>query len=154
MNEIQNKEDEQQSIENKIGELPQNKVISLHHVYFTYDGSDRDYVLDDVCLTIPHDRVTAIVGASRSGKTTLVIISSYCSQRSMPNKGKIHVGNIPLEDINPYLWRASTGAVMQESFIFSDTIAANIAIGEDVIDKTRLAHAATITNISEFIQSI
>ena len=43
---------------------------------------------------------------------------------------------------------------MQESFIFSDTIAANIAIGEDVIDKTRLAHAATIANISEFIQSL
>ena len=151
LNEIQNKEDEQQSIENKIGELPQNKVISLHHVYFTYDGSDRDYVLDDVCLTIPHDRVTAIVGASGSGKTTLVklLLGFY-----PPNKGKIHVGNIPLEDINPYLWRASTGAVMQESFIFSDTIAANIAIGEDVIDKTRLAHAATIANISEFIQSL
>mgnify|MGYP002559939016 FL=1 len=68
LNEIQNKEDEQQSIENKIGELPQNKVISLHHVYFTYDGSDRDYVLDDVCQTIPHDRVTAIVVSAEAAK--------------------------------------------------------------------------------------
>ena len=108
--EIQNKADEKQDLGEKIGELPENKDITLSNVYFTYDGADRNYVLDDVNLTIPHDKVTAVVGASGSGKTTLVklLLGFY-----PPNKGEIKVGGIPLQDINPYLWRASTGAVMQ-----------------------------------------
>jgi len=151
LNEVQNKEDEKQNLENKVSELPENKNITLNNVYFTYDGADRDYILDNISLTIPHNRVTAIVGASGSGKTTLVkLLLGFYS----PNKGEIKVGNISLDDINPYLWRASTGAVMQDGFLFSDTIAANIAVGVDEIDKTRLAKAANIANIMEFIQSL
>ena len=151
LNEIQNKEDEKQDVAEKISELPENKNIILSNVFFTYDGADRNYVLDDVSLTIPHNRITAIVGASGSGKTTLVklLLGFY-----PPNKGKIKVGNISLEDINPYLWRASTGAVMQDGFIFSDTIAANIAVEEDTIDKARLARAANTANIMDFVQSL
>ena len=151
LNEIQNKEDEQQDIASKVDELPEQKGLSLNHVYFSYDGADRDYALDDVSLNIPQDKVTAIVGASGSGKTTLVklLLGFY-----PPNKGQINIGNIPLEDINPYLWRASTGAVMQDGYLFSDTIAANIAVGEDTIDKTRLARAADTANITDFIQSL
>ena len=151
LNEVQNKEDEKQDLESKIGELPENKDITLNNVYFTYDGADRDYVLDNISLTIPHNRVTAIVGASGSGKTTLVklLLGFY-----PPNKGEIKIGNISLEDINPYLWRASTGAVMQDGFLFSDSIATNNAVGVDTIDKARLARAANVANIMEFIQSL
>lgn len=151
LNEIQNKEDEKQDVENKINELPENKYLSLDHVYFTYDGADRDYVLNDLSLTIPNNKVTAIVGASGSGKTTLVklLLGFY-----PPNKGEVKVGNVPLDDINPYLWRVSTGAVMQDGFLFSDTIAANIAVGEDTIDKSRLARAAETANVKEFIESL
>lgn len=91
LNEIQNKEDEKQDVAEKISELPENKNIILSNVFFTYDGADRNYVLDDVSLTIPHNRITAIVGASGSGKTTLVklLLGFY-----PPNKGEIKVGNI------------------------------------------------------------
>ena len=151
LNEIQNKEDELQDIANKVDELPEQKGLSLSHVYFSYDGADRDYVLEDICLNIPKNKITAIVGASGSGKTTLVklLLGFY-----PPNKGKINIGNILLEDINPRLWRNSTGAVMQDGFLFSDTIAANIAVGEDSIDKNRLVRAADTANIMEFIQSL
>lgn len=151
LNEIQNKEDELQDIANKVDELPEQKGLSLSHVYFSYDGADRDYVLEDICLNIPKNKITAIVGASGSGKTTLVklLLGFY-----PPNKGKINIGNILLEDINPRLWRNSTGAVMQDGFLFSDTIAANIAVGEDSIDQNRLVRAADTANIMEFIQSL
>ena len=56
--------------------------------------------------------------------------------------------------INPHLWRSKTGAVMQESYIFSDTIARNIAIGTDEIDLDRLRHAVKVANIQEFINSL
>lgn len=151
LNEIHNKEDEKQSLNEKINELPDNKDIIFDHVCFSYDGADRDYVLDNIQLVIPHNKVTAIVGASGSGKTTIVklLLGFY-----PPNKGNIKIGDVSLTDINPYLWRSCTGAVMQDGFIFSDTIANNIAIGEDIIDKHRLAYAVETANIRDFIESL
>ena len=132
-------------------ELPHDKTISFNDVYFSYDGADRDYVLDGVNVTIPHNRVTAIVGASGSGKTTMVklMLGFY-----NPNKGTIKIGETPLQNINPHVWRAKTSAVLQDGFIFSDTIANNIAVGDDLIDKEKLLEATTIANISEFIDSL
>lgn len=71
-----------------------------------------------------------------------------------PNKGTIRVGNVLLKDLNPHVWRAHTGCVMQDGFIFSDTIARNIAVGAESIDKDRLLHAVTVANIREFIDSL
>ena len=102
-------------------------------------------------LEIPARKVTAIVGASGSGKTTLIklILGFYA-----PNKGKIKIGEIPLENINPHLWRSHTGSVMQDGFIFSESIAQNIAIGEEQIDIEKLRHAVTVANIRDFIDSL
>ena len=102
-------------------------------------------------LTIPRNKITAIVGASGSGKTTLIklLLGFYT-----PNKGNIKVGDVYLKNINPHLWRSVTGSVMQDGFIFSETIAENIAIGEEVIDKERLLKAAQIANIDQFIDSL
>ena len=118
---------------------------------FSYDGADRDYVLEHIDLTIPEHKVTAIVGASGSGKTTLVklLLGFY-----KPNKGAIRVGELDLYHINPHVWRAHTGCVMQDGFIFSDTIARNIAVGTDTIDHERLLHAVTVANIRDFIESL
>lgn len=151
LNEIHNKEDEEQTIELKINELPSNKTISVEKLYFSYDGADRDYVLNGVNLKIPENKITAIVGASGSGKTTLIklLLNFY-----QPNKGVIKVGDIAINEINPHLWRQSTGAIMQDGFIFSDSIAGNIAIGEDYVDKERLFHATEVANIKEFIESL
>lgn len=151
LNEVHNKEDEEFNITEKINQLPDNKSIKLENVCFTYDGADRDYVLDNVTLEIPQNKVTAIVGASGSGKTTIIkLLLGFYS----PLKGNIKIQDVSLDDINPHLWRARLGAVLQDSFIFSDTIANNIAIGEESIDKKRLLQAVEIANIREFIESL
>jgi len=167
LNEVHNKEDEEQSIENKINVLPETRNIEIRNLCFSYDGAERDYVLDDLSLTIPQNKVTAIVGASGSGKTTLIklllgfyppikgeIFLSPCTPSPFWRGGRGGEDGVRLSDINPHLWRQKTGAVMQDGFIFSDTIAANIAPGADDIDKKRLLYAVETANIREFIESL
>jgi ATP-binding cassette subfamily B protein len=152
LNEIHNQEDEEQTISEKIGEIPDAaEEIRFENVSFSYDGAMRDFVLENLSLTIPRNKTTAIVGASGSGKTTIVklLLGFYQVQ-----KGNILISKTDLQDINPHLWRQSTGAVMQDGFIFSDTIAANIAVGVDKIDKKQLANAAQTANIQEFVNSL
>jgi ATP-binding cassette subfamily B protein len=151
LNEVHNKEDEEQSIEGKMNQLPDNKTIKIEDVCFSYDGAERDYVLENLNLEIPQNKVTAIVGASGSGKTTIIklLLGFY-----PPIKGKIKIDNIPLDEINPHLWRQQCGVVMQDGFIFSDSIANNIAVGEEEVDKKRLLHAVETANIKEFIESL
>lgn len=151
LNEIHNKEDEEQDILDKIDILPENKTISLEDVCFSYDGAERNYVLENLNMKIPENKVTALVGTSGSGKTTIIkLLLGFYS----PLKGDIKIGSIPLNDINPHLWRQNSGAVMQDGFIFSDTIANNIAVGEEYIDKKRLSYAIKVANIKEFIESL
>ncbi|MDH6359013.1 peptidase domain-containing ABC transporter [Parabacteroides sp. PF5-9] len=151
LGEIHQKEDEEQTLDTKLTALPENRTLYIENLNFSYDGADRDYVLDGINLEIPARKVTAIVGASGSGKTTLIklLLGFY-----EPNKGTIKVGDIGLQYINPHVWRAHSGSVMQDGFIFSDTIAKNIAIGVEAIDKERLLHAVTVANIREFIDSL
>ena len=151
LGEIHQREDEEQTLALKVNALPDNKALQIEDVSFSYDGADRDYVLEHINLTIPQHKVTAIVGASGSGKTTLIklLLGFY-----EPNKGNIKVGDLSLKNMNPHVWRARTGCVMQDGFIFSDSIAKNIAIGAEVIDKERLLHAVTVANIRDFIDSL
>lgn len=150
LNEIHQKEDEEETAVDKVSFLPQDHTFTIENLCFSYDGSP-DYVLNNVNLTIPRNKITAIVGASGSGKTTLIklLLGFYT-----PNKGNIKVGDVYLKNINPHLWRSVTGSVMQDGFIFSETIAENIAIGEEMIDKERLLKAAQIANIDQFIDSL
>jgi ATP-binding cassette subfamily B protein len=151
LNEIHNREDEEQGIQDKINELPENRNITLRDVFFSYDGAERNYALNGVSLVIPQNKTTAIVGASGSGKTTLVKLLLHFYP---PNSGEILIGDQNLNEFNPHLWRQSTGAVMQDGFIFSDTIANNIAVGVDTIDKKRLKEATQTANIHDFIESL
>lgn len=151
LNEIHAQEDEEQDIANKTSVLPKDKSISIDHLRFSYDGSERNYALDDISLVIPEHRVTAIVGESGSGKTTLIKLIQGFYQ---PNSGSIKIGNKNLNTINPHLWRSKTGSVMQESFIFSDTIANNIALNTDDVDTERLYHAAVMANADDFISEL
>ena len=114
LNEINNKEDEIVTVESKINTLPEDKTIKMENVSFSYDGAEREYVLENLNLTIPQNKVTAIVGASGSGKTTIIklLLGFY-----EPVKGDIKVGSYSIKDINPHLWRQNTGAVMQEGFL-------------------------------------
>ena len=151
LGEIHLKDDEVQASDVKQTVLPENRTITVENLSFSYDGADRDYVLDNISLTVPERKVTAIVGASGGGKTTLVklLLGFY-----EPNRGSIRVGGIPLQNINPHVWRARSGSVMQDGFIFSDTIANNIAVGVDTIDRERLLHAVTVANIRETVDEL
>ena len=151
LGEIHQREDEEQTLALKVNALPDNKALQIEDVSFSYDGAGREYVLEHINLTIPQHKVTAIVGASGSGKTTLIklLLGFY-----EPNKGNIKIGDLSLKNMNPHVWRARTGCVMQDGFIFSDSIAKNIAIGAEVIDKERLLHAVTVANIRDFIDSL
>lgn len=148
LNEIHEQQDEEQTAEGQLTELPECQDIEVDDVTFSYSGADRDYALEHVSLTIPQHKVTAIVGASGSGKTTLVklLLGFY-----EPQRGHIRVGHTPLGLINPHVWRSAVGSVMQDGFIFSDTIAHNIAVSGDGVDMLRLRHAVEVANIGDFI---
>lgn len=151
LNEIYEKPDEEQILFSQTSTLPAEHSLHLQNLSFSYDGADRDHVLKNITLTIPQNRVTAIVGASGSGKTTLVklMLGFY-----LPNQGTLKVGDIQLKNINPHFWRSKVGAVLQDGFIFSETIAENIAPGEEVIDKEKLAYAVEVANIRDFIDAL
>ncbi|GHV57604.1 ABC transporter ATP-binding protein [Bacteroidia bacterium] len=151
LNEIHNKTDEEQTAALRINVLPEDKTVYMNNISFSYSGSPRDYVLHNLDLTIPSNRVTAIVGASGSGKTTLLkLLLGFYS----PQEGEIRIDQTLLNEINPYLWRQNTGAVLQDGFIFSDSIANNIAMDETAIDKKKLLHAVETANIREFIEGL
>ena len=148
LSEIHEKEDETQQEETQTHYIPENKDILITDLSFRYIGTERN-VLDNLNLTIPANKITAIVGTSGSGKTTLMklLLKFY-----EPNEGNISIGNIQLSNIAQKTWRSNIGAVMQEGFIFNDTIASNIAIGVDEINRERLVYAADVANIKNFIQ--
>ena len=151
LNEVHRRKDEEQGIYGKLSVMPESHDIRLENVTFSYSGAERDYALENVTMTIPEHKVTAIVGASGSGKTTVIkLLQGFYS----PNKGCIKIGETPLGMINPHLWRSRTGSVMQESYIFSDTIAKNIAVSTENVDKERLRHAVKVANIDDFIHSL
>lgn len=125
--------------------------ISLRNISFTYGSEKSKQVIKNLSLEIPAGKTTAIVGLSGSGKTTLIklMLGFY-----PPNNGEIRVGNISLQHIRFKEWRKHCGVVMQEGFIFGDTIAHNIAPSDEIIDRTRLAYAVEMANIREYIESL
>ena len=151
MGEILEKDDEEPVGSNRIRIIPDRADIKIDNVVFQYQGPDSDKVLNDVSLTIKANQVTAIVGPSGSGKSTLLkmILGFY-----EPVSGSILLGDKPLKDYNASSWRQSCGVVMQEGFIFSDTIARNIALTEELPDMERLRKATDLANISDFIDSL
>lgn len=151
LNEIHAQDDEEKDIETKMPHLPADHSIRIENLTYSYSGAARDYALKNVTIDIPQHKVTAIVGESGCGKTTLIkLLQGFY----LPNEGNIKVGGINLNQINPHLWRKVTGSVMQESFIFSDTIANNIALSTDEVDVERMLHAASMAHIDEFIATL
>jgi ATP-binding cassette subfamily B protein len=148
--EIHEKKDEEDREKQLIKIIKPDNDIKLKKVSFRYLGSDEN-VIKDLDMTIPANKVTAIVGASGSGKTTLMklLLKFY-----VPNKGNIRYGEHYLESVSHKAWRDHCGTVMQEGYVFNDTIAYNIAVGEDTIDQERLIKATKIANIHDFIQSL
>ncbi|MUP46516.1 peptidase domain-containing ABC transporter [Gramella sp. BOM4] len=150
LSEIHNKEDEDSFAFEKINDIKLDQDLKLENLSFRYIGSDQ-LILKDLDLTIPSNRVTAIVGVSGSGKTTLMklLLKFYD-----PVKGVIKLGNQDLKNLSQKAWRRQCGVVMQEGYIFNDSIANNIAVGENYVDKKKMAHAVDVANIKEYIESL
>ena len=125
--------------------------LTIKDLFFKYDIYSPKDILSDINLSIPNGKVTAIVGASGSGKTTLVklLLGFY-----EPLNGSIQIGNANLSEYNLGWWRSQCGAVMQEGYLFSDTIARNIAISDDEPDIERIRHAARVANIADYIEAL
>ncbi len=124
--------------------------IIVENLHFRYNNNSPE-VLKDISLTIPAGKVTAIVGVSGSGKTTLIkLLLKFYSPRS----GDINVAGQKLDQLNAKDWRAHCGVVMQDSYIFSDTIAGNIWVGSRIKDLHRLEQAARLANLHSFVKTL
>lgn len=151
LGEIHDREDEEKPEDGKIRDIPQNKDIELKNIMFQYEGPHSEKVLRKINLTIPANKVTAIVGTSGSGKTTLIKLMLGFYE---PTKGKIHLGGIEMKRYSESNWRKRCGVVMQEGFIFSDTIANNIGVMDEVPDLEKTEQAVNTANISDFIEKL
>jgi len=131
--------------------LPPIDRIQLSNLSFSYPGALPRNVLEGVSMTLKKNTVTAIVGVSGSGKTTLVklLLGFY-----PPGNGEIRVGDMNLQMMAPDLWRSRCGVVMQDGYIFSDTIASNIAMGVDQIHPDQLLYAARQACIDDIIDKL
>ncbi|WP_408049049.1 peptidase domain-containing ABC transporter, partial [Tenacibaculum halocynthiae] len=150
LGEIHNMEDEEKPEDEKVTHIPEKEPIKLNNISFRYTGG-LEPVLKDLSLEIPANKTTAIVGVSGSGKTTLMklLLGFY-----QVDTGDISIGNFNLKNISQKEWRRNCGVVMQEGYIFNDSIAKNIAVGEDYVDKEKLAHAINVANIADYIEGL
>lgn len=151
MSEIRGREEEETADRQISGFDGNRRDIELRHITFQYEGIHSPKVLNDINLVIPEGKITAIVGTSGSGKTTLIkLLLGYYN----PVEGVITVGGSDLQHFSLRWWRSQCGAVMQDGYIFSESIARNIAVDDEEIDKARLLLAARIANIEEFIERL
>ena len=154
MNEIHteaNEENAERTQNAYTDETAEGHSLTVKDLSFKYDIYSPKDILSNINLSIPNGKVTAIVGASGSGKTTLVklLLGFY-----EPMNGKINIGNANMNEYNLGWWRSQCGAVMQEGYLFSDTIARNIAISDDEPDIGRIRHAARVANIADYIEAL
>jgi ATP-binding cassette subfamily B protein len=137
--------------ENLINTLPEKLSYSIDNLVFQYEGPNSPKVINDITIRIPENKTTAIVGASGSGKTTLIklLLGFY-----PPVTGEIRLGEFAIDMIDSRAYRGQCGVVMQDGYVFSDTIARNIALGDESVDAVKLAEAAQLANVTEFIRSL
>lgn len=151
LNEVHLMPDEEPADKLLVNRLPENKSIHFNGVSFAYPGAGNDPVLGNIDLTIEEGQTTAIVGASGSGKTTLLklLLKLYDQYQ-----GDIRIGEANFSFLSPSFWRAQCGSVLQDSYIFNDTIARNIAVGEEIIEEDKLFHSCRVANIQSFIETL
>ena len=151
LGEIHNREDEEPNGAEKIHNIPGNAGLEFSNVTFQYEGPHSPKVLDNISLKVPHGKVTAIVGASGSGKTTMMkmMLGFY-----PPVEGTVTLGGVDLKNYSESAWRRQCGCVMQEGYIFSNSIAENIALCDETPDMQRVRQAADVANIREWIEKL
>ena len=144
-------DDESDSSKEYIDKIPPLSDIILDNIYFRYDSTGSECIFNGLTIKIPYGKITAIVGESGTGKTTLVkLILGLC----VPDSGRILIGNNDLSEYNPKQWRKSCAAVMQDGYIFSDTIAMNISSFDTIEDIARIKEAAAVANIDTWVSQL
>lgn len=151
LNEIHELEEEEPSNKQFITKLPEHKSVYFQRLSFTYPGAGNEPVLNNIDLHLLSGKVTAIVGMSGSGKTTLLKLLLKFYEHY---KGDIKIGETNLHNISPKYWRSQCGSVMQDGFIFNDSIANNIAVSDANPNYEKLIHACKVSNILPFIESL
>lgn len=150
MNEIYERANEE-DISKKITMLPETGDLVLEDIYFQYNGPHSPMVINGIDLSIKKGSITVIVGSSGSGKSTLLKLLLNIYQ---PIAGNVRLGEVKLENLQNKLWREKCGVVLQDGYIFDDTIARNIALGDEIIDKRRLLKAVKVAHIQSFIENL
>lgn len=151
LSEIHKKENEEEDEKQYIEEIPDNADIEFKNVSFQYNGPNSELVLSNINITIPFNKVTAIVGTSGSGKTTLLkMILGYYH----PVRGDVLLGGNKISDYRLSCWRKNCSTVFQDGFIFSDSITRNIAVSEETADTIKLCKAMETANIYSFVNQL
>ena len=151
INEIHEMENEENNKDALSAFHDRDKSLSFKNADFKYDPHNPNKTLDGISITIPEGKVTAIVGTSGSGKTTMIkLLLGYYPLLA----GEITIGSTDLQKYNLKWWRKHCGVVMQDGVIFSESIARNIAVDDGEIDKECLLQAARIACIDSYIQTL
>lgn len=151
LNEVHVMDNEEPDNQPLLRHLPIDQSINIENLSYTYPGAGNEPVLSDINIKIPAGKTTAIVGSSGSGKTTLL---KLLLKFVIPQKGQLKIGNTQLKNISHDYWRGLCGTVMQDGYIFSDTIANNISISDERPDLHKLMHAVKVANIQDFIEEL
>jgi len=151
LGEVNKKDDEDPVHADRVRQLGAWSGISFQHLSFSYGGASTPPVLKDINLVLPRGKITALVGSSGSGKTTLMKLLLKFHE---PSSGQIMIGNQNLKAIHSGWWRGQCGVVMQEGFIFSDTLRQNVICSDEMPDEERLSYAIHAANLSDLIQTL
>jgi len=148
LNEIYETEEEETIQKDYLMQLPASRSITMRNLTFRYFGAGNEPIFSKLNITFPEGKTTAIVGTSGSGKTSLLklLLRFYPYE-----EGEILVGGRKLEQLDFAMWRDSCGSVLQDNFVYADTIERNIAINDEFPDEQRLRNAIAMANLDEFI---
>jgi ATP-binding cassette subfamily B multidrug efflux pump len=126
-------------------------TIEFKNVYFKYDGQAEDWILKDVSFRVEAGQSLALVGATGSGKTTIVnlLCRFYPIQR-----GEIFVDGVEIKEWNAEELRERISIVQQDVFLFSGSVRDNIRLGDERIDQARIEASARFVNADRFIEKL
>lgn len=123
--------------------------VSFNHVWFAYN--EEDYVLKNITFKVEAGETVALVGATGAGKSSII---NLLSRFYDINKGEIKIDDLNIQKYNIEALRKNIGVVLQDVFLFSDTIGANITLGNPDIDKGKIMEAAELVGARKFIERL